>query len=165
MDWRLSLRDLRGLEIISSLPVYSADSSTLRLLYLSPCSLFITARKRSLLQGNIFTPVYQSVHTGVSQHALQVASQHALQQGGAWSGGSAPGGCLVETPTRTATAAGGTHPTGMHSCSIIIPLLLPHRRNTCEPRDGMIPLNKFFIYVSHLRSNTFTEKANRNLCK
>ena len=28
------------------------------------------------------------------------------------------GGCLVETPPppRTATAAGGTHPTGMHSC-------------------------------------------------
>ena len=31
--------------------------------------------------------------------------------------GSGPGGCLVETP-RTATAAGGTHPTGMHSCFI-----------------------------------------------
>ena len=28
----------------------------------------------------------------------------------------APGGCLVETPPPTATAAGGTHPTGMHSC-------------------------------------------------
>ena len=78
----------------------------------------------------------------VSLHALQqggVLSQHALQQGGllqgdAWSGGgevcprgvpgpggstpggSAPGGwCLVETP-QMATAAGGTHPTGMHSC-------------------------------------------------
>ena len=45
-----------------------------------------------------------------------------LLQGGAWSWGvpgpwgvSAPGGCLVETP-RMATAAGGTHPTGMHSC-------------------------------------------------
>ena len=48
--------------------------------------------------------------------------------GGAWSRGepaprgvsaprgSGPGwGCLVEAP-RTATAAGGTHPTGMHSC-------------------------------------------------
>ena len=31
--------------------------------------------------------------------------------GGAWSRG-----CLVETPSRMATAAGGTHPTGMHSC-------------------------------------------------
>ena len=52
-----------------------------------------------------------------------------LLRGGAWSGGGlvpggclvtgkgvpAPGGCLVETP-QTATAAGGTHPTGMHSC-------------------------------------------------
>ena len=28
-----------------------------------------------------------------------------------------PGGGLVETPP-TATAAGGTHPTGMHSCGI-----------------------------------------------
>ena len=31
-------------------------------------------------------------------------------------GGLLPGG-LVETPPGTATAAGGTHPTGMHSCS------------------------------------------------
>ena len=61
-----------------------------------------------------------------------VLSQHALQQisvGGAWSrGGSAPRGCLVpggvcsrrggawQRLPRTATAAGGTHPTGMHSC-------------------------------------------------
>ena len=41
--------------------------------------------------------------------------------GGAWSWGvHGPGGCLVETlPPRTATAAGGTHPTGMHSCLFI----------------------------------------------
>ena len=55
--------------------------------------------------------------------------------GGAWSGevpapGGVPapvgliqGGCLlladvlVETPPQTATAAGGTHPTGMQSCT------------------------------------------------
>ena len=60
----------------------------------------------------------------LSQHALQVVSQHALQ----WVGGSAPGGvpapggCLlrqgVETPPpqkQTATVADDTHPTGMHS--------------------------------------------------
>ena len=41
--------------------------------------------------------------------------------GSAWSrGGMVPSGCmvwgcLVETPP-TATAVGGTHPTGMHSC-------------------------------------------------
>ena len=36
--------------------------------------------------------------------------------GGSGAGGvPAPGVCLVETPP-TATAADGTHPTGMHSC-------------------------------------------------
>ena len=44
---------------------------------------------------------------------------------GSWSGGLLPGGeCLVrgsaprgvDHPSLTATAAGGTHPTGMHSC-------------------------------------------------
>ena len=51
-----------------------------------------------------------------------------LVPGGAWSGGvSAPRGCLVwrlcsgggvpgGEPPLTASAAGGTHPTGMHSC-------------------------------------------------
>ena len=45
------------------------------------------------------------------------APGESAPRGCAWSRGmSAPGGvCLVETPP-TATAAGGTHPTGMHSC-------------------------------------------------
>ena len=30
------------------------------------------------------------------------------------------GGCLVEKTPRTATAAGGTHPTGMHSCLYLL---------------------------------------------
>ena len=34
-------------------------------------------------------------------------------------GVSAPGGCLVENPPGTATAGGGTHPTGMHSCLVM----------------------------------------------
>ena len=74
----------------------------------------------------------------LSQHALQVVSQHALQQGvpvpggsapggGAARGGSAPGGAcsggrVLRPPThrkQTATVADGTHPTGMHSCLII----------------------------------------------
>ena len=44
---------------------------------------------------------------------------------GAWSWGApGPGGFLMETPG-TATAAGGTHPTGMHSCvgEIFLPYL------------------------------------------
>ena len=105
-------------------------------------SSFHYRRKRSLGQGNIFTPVCHSVHragaipaciAGGIPACLAVGGaipaclapgrvpgpggclvQGGLLQGGAWSGGSAPGGCLVKTP-RTATAAGGTHPTGMHS--------------------------------------------------
>ena len=51
--------------------------------------LVITARKRSLGRGNIFTPVCHSVHRGVPPPG-----------GGASSGGGVlpPGGCLVETP-------------------------------------------------------------------
>ena len=36
--------------------------------------------------------------------------------GPGWQGAWSSGGCLVENPPETATAAGGTHPTGMHSC-------------------------------------------------
>ena len=40
---------------------------------------------------------------------------------GGWSPGPGPGGCIpacteADTPQQTGTAAGGTHPTGMHSC-------------------------------------------------
>ena len=54
--------------------------------------------------------------------ARWVLSQHALQQGGACSRGSAPRGPAagdggVENPRKqTATVEDGTHPTGMHSC-------------------------------------------------
>ena len=42
-----------------------------------------------------------------------------LVRGMPGSGGSGPGGFLMETP-RTDTAAGGTHPTGMHSCLYLL---------------------------------------------
>ena len=102
---------------------------------------FITACNE-VGQGYVFTRVCDSVHGGgvlsqhalqvisqhalqqvlggvLSQHALQVVSQHALQQvsGGVCSGGGVPGpGGAWWRPPRMATAAGGTHPTGMHSC-------------------------------------------------
>ena len=65
-------------------------------------------------------PCSRSLGVMLSQHALQVISQHALQQvsrGGLLPGGvPAPGGgVLGGDPPGTATAAGGTHPTGMHS--------------------------------------------------
>ena len=64
----------------------------------------MTARKRSLGQGNIFTPVCHSVHRGCL--VLGVPGPRGL-----------PGerGC-VWRPPGMATAVGGTHPTGMHSC-------------------------------------------------
>ena len=38
-------------------------------------------------------------------------------QGGTWSRGAGPGGVWWRPP-QTPTAAGGTHPTGMHSCIV-----------------------------------------------
>ena len=104
--------------------------------------LLVTARKRSLGQGNMFTGVCLStggiLDWGVWSGGYRswgvpapggcacsqgVWSQRVPAPGGSsprgrgclLSGGLVPEGCLVETPT-TATAAGGTHPTGMHSC-------------------------------------------------
>ena len=70
-----------------------------------------------------------SVHGGVSQHALQVWGVSRPTAGGEVSrptpGGVSrptPGGVCIpacteaDTPQQPATAAGGTHPTGMHSC-------------------------------------------------
>ena len=58
-------------------------------------TILITARKRSLGQGNVFTPVSFCSRGG---------------GGGGW-----------QTPLSDTTGygqqAGGTHPTGMHSCS------------------------------------------------
>ena len=55
----------------------------------------------------------------LSQHALQVVSQHTLQQvseGGLLPGVPGPEGVPGGDTPGMATAAGGTHPTGMHSC-------------------------------------------------
>ena len=84
-----------------------------------------------LREGNVFTGVCDSVHGGFP--GGMPGSGRVTGPGVVPGlGGSAPGGCLllgvpgpggvcsrggclVETP-RTATATGGTHPTGMHSC-------------------------------------------------
>ena len=52
--------------------------------------------------------------TGV---CLSTGGGESMVRGGGWSGWGldGPGGWIVETPP-SATAAGGTHPTGMHSC-------------------------------------------------
>ena len=72
----------------------------------------ITARKRSLGQGNIFTRVCHSVHRG----------EHAGSMHGCWGACVVAEGCAwlwgdASDTTRYGQWAGGTHPTGMHSCS------------------------------------------------
>ena len=72
----------------------------------------VTARKPSLGQGNIFTPVCHSVH----REGACSRGGCLLLGGGVPAPGGPAQGVPGEDPPRTATAAGGTHPTGMHSC-------------------------------------------------
>ena len=68
-----------------------------------------TARKRSLGQGNIFAPVCHSVHSGGGVPG-QVPRDKVHPPGP----GTPPG--AVHTG-RYGQQAGGTHHTGMHSCT------------------------------------------------
>ena len=72
-------------------------------------------------QGYIFTGVYDSVHgSGWGVSAPGVPARGGYLLGGACLGGArglpGPGGGAVGDPPGMATAAGGKHPTGMHSC-------------------------------------------------
>ena len=92
----------------------------------------VTARKRSLGQGNIFTPVCHSVHRGgglpqcmLGYHPLgpctpldhtPPGTMHPLDH-------APPGPCTpsdAEHAERYGQYAGGTHPTGMQSCCIFV---------------------------------------------
>ena len=107
---------------------------------------FITARKRSLGQGNIFRSVCQEFcpQGGVLPPGGGTSSGVLPPVGGGCflPGVLPPGGCFLRgvgvlppgeggcflwggvassrPPSRTATATSGTHPTGMHSCSFIL---------------------------------------------
>ena len=85
------------LSFLSVLIVDSLSSMQRKYSRTSFVNSLVTGRKRSLEQGYMFTGV-------------------CLSTGGAPASGGCllPGGCLVAPPT--ATTAGGTHPTGMHSC-------------------------------------------------
>ena len=65
-----------------------------------------TVRKRKLRKGNVFTPVCPSFCSRGGRCALPPLGRHPLDKHPPW----------ADTPRQTATAADGTHPTGMHSC-------------------------------------------------
>ena len=54
----------------------------------------------------------------VERDLVQAHSQGGSWGGSGWGGTCSRAGVCVETPV-TATAAGGTHPTGMHSCLLL----------------------------------------------
>ena len=109
------------------------------LVFTFACSYFPTSSLSRLVQESskkrfvvtvqscevyVFTRVRHSVHgegAVLSQHALQVVSKHALQQGGLLQGVPALGGVWRPPPRKqTATVADGTHPTGIHCFFLII---------------------------------------------
>ena len=86
--------------------------------------MLVTTRKRSLGQGNIFTPVCHSVHKGGVPGQVP-PSPGQVHPPGTPPGRFTPGGRYTSgryTPPgavhagRYGQQAGGTHPTGMHSC-------------------------------------------------
>ena len=122
--------------------------------YASLPLLVITARKRSLGQGNIFAPVYHSVHRGggtwagtpLGRYTLlagtppwQVHPRHVHPQAGTPPGQVHPPAGTPHQQVhplgevhagRYGQQAGGTHPTGMHSCLISAVLVDKHLNST-----------------------------------
>ena len=80
-----------------------------------------TARKRSLGQGNVFTPVFHSVHKGWGAGFPPCITGH-MTMGVCLKGGVYPGG-WADHPLQSkwdtmgyGQQASCTHPIGMHSC-------------------------------------------------
>ena len=96
--------------------------------YAIRCPWVVAARKLSLGQGNIFTSVCQKICSrGGGGSAPGRKELHAWGRGCLLRGGQGllPGvGGAWWRPPGTATAAGGTHPTGMHSCIVVILTIL-----------------------------------------
>ena len=74
------------------------------------CIVIFTARKRSLWKGNVFTRVCHSVHRADTPLPAQCMLGYTP-----W-----PSACWDTPPCMPGydQQAGGTHPTGMHSCGI-----------------------------------------------
>ena len=103
---------------------------------------FITASKLSLGQGNIFTGVYLSMG-GVPSWVDTPLVRHPSEQIHPLRTDTLPGQTTPgrDTPPETATEAGGTHPTGMHSCLLKVSMSLPLVRHQC----------RFFLAASRLK--------------
>ena len=128
-----------------------------------------TARKQSLRRLYFYTCL--SVHSlssvsasprgrfggsgwgeGVQAHTRSGGSQPmpgGVVQAQAQGEVSRPKGCIpacteADTPQQMATAAGSTHPTGMHSCYIIINL---KTWNRCDSDIQLIPISESFYFL------------------
>ena len=90
--------------------------------YNSKILYIMTARKRSLGQGNVFTPVCHSVHGGVFPACITGHMTRGFCIGGGES--ASRGVCLQEWgggTTGYGQQAGGTYPARMHSSSKLLP--------------------------------------------
>ena len=99
-----------------------------------------TARKRSLGQGNLFTPVCDSVHRGVSWQTPPSGADTPPRQ-------TPPQQADTPSP-EMATAADGTHPAGMHSCTCLEENLVD---TTAFHSDAYYPLENrtYFSFSCH----------------
>ena len=89
-------------------------------------------------------------------------------------GGASSGGCLMETPG-TATAAGGTHLTGMHSCCFIVSTLLwraHHAKGQLKRilwivyfHPHITGTNPDFIFIPEDSSKTQMDVVVKNVCQ
>ena len=119
-------------------------------------------------QGYIFTGVCDSVHRGgvCSQGGLLLGVPGpggVCSRGYLLLGGSAPGGW--RSPPGTATAAGGTHPTGMHSCfeyfcridhnSVLAQLVALSNRSCVVKAPGLSYLRRTKLCDKPTRSNEY----------
>ena len=87
----------------------------------------MTAHKRSLGQGNVFTPVCDSVHRGGESAPLHAgihlaigrpAPRQAHTHSYPWADIPSLGKPPPSDTTEYGQQAGGTHPAGMHTCLV-----------------------------------------------